>query len=253
LSTIAGYAEGKLIGPAFGASYVLARTENDASETPLEEDNWIAAIEWADSLGIDIATTSLGYLAFDDPYGAHTWQDMNGNTTLITRAADMAVARGIVVLNAAGNDGFNAMHNTLLAPGDGDSVITVGGVWPDSMRYTSSSVGPTTSQPPRIKPDVMALGAAVWVAATGSTTHYGQSAGTSFACPLTAGVVALLLQACPSATPMQIRDVLRQTASHHDTPDNQHGWGVVNATAALAQLRTAVQPTSLSKLKGLYR
>ncbi len=261
LGTIAGFRPGQLIGPAFGADFLLARTENDASETPLEEDNWVAAMEWADSLGVEVTSTSLGYLTWDDAFSGQnlTWQDLNGNTAIMTRAADHAVALGIVVVTAAGNEGASTQgHNTLLVPADGDSVITAGGVWippgaTESERYFTSSVGPTTSLPPRIKPDVAAQGAAVYIAGTGSTTAYGYSAGTSFACPLVAGVAAMLLSACPSATPLQIRDALRSTANHAANPDNQVGWGVVNATAALAALQTPVTPVSFSDLKKRFR
>ena len=129
LSAIGGFKEGQLIGPAYDAAYILARTENDpASETPLEEDNWIAALEWADSIGVDVTSTSLGYLTFDSPYTSYTWEDMDGNTARITIAADLAVSLGIIVVNSAGNEYYNALHNTLNAPADGDSVITIGAV-----------------------------------------------------------------------------------------------------------------------------
>jgi len=231
LSVLGGYAPGELIGAAFGAQYVIARTEADGSETPLEEDNWVAAIEWADSLGIDVASTSLGYLSFDEPFTSWTWEDMNGATTIITRAADRAAQLGIVVVNSAGNAGLDT-HNTLLAPADGDSVIAVGAVDPSLVRSSFSSVGPTTDVPPRIKPDVMAQGRSVHVAGTSGTNVYGNSSGTSFSCPLVAGVAALLLSAHPAATPMQIRDALRLTASQATSPDALMGWGIVDAVAA---------------------
>lgn len=258
LSVLAGFQPGQLIGPAYGAELALARTENDASETPVEEDNWVAAAEWADSLGADIVSSSVGYNFFDVPYEGHTWEDMDGNTAVITRAADWAAARGILVVNSAGNESFNSMHNTLLAPADADSCLTVGGVWTppgatQPERYVTSSVGPTTSNPPRIKPDVVALGANVWFAGTTSPSAYTMNSGTSFACPMVAGVAALLLSAVPSATPAQLRDVLRATASHPNTPDNQTGWGIINAAAALQRLRSAVQPATFSGVKQRYR
>ncbi len=245
LSDIAGYAPGELIGPAFGASYLLARTENDSSETPIEEDNWIAAIEWADSLGVDVTSTSLGYLTYDPPYTGYTWQNMDGNTAMITRAANMAVAKGIVVVNSAGNNGFDT-HNTLNAPADGDSVLSVGAVNADGTRSGFSSVGPTTSSPPRIKPDVMALGTGVKTASPTNPAGYLFGQGTSHACPLVAGVVALLLHARPSATPVEIMDALRATGSRSATPDNLYGWGVVDAAAALGYLGGQIPPTSYS-------
>ena len=237
LSTIGGYKAGQLIGPAFGASFILARTENDSSETPVEEDNWLAAIEWADSLGVQVTSTSLGYLTFDAPYTSWTWEDMNGRTTLISRAAAMAVRKGIVVVNSAGNEGSNASHNTLGAPADADSVLAIGAVALNGARTSFSSVGPTTSAPPRIKPDLMALGTSVYVANADDMIGYIPFAqGTSFSCPLAAGVAALLVKAYPHATPVQIATAMKSTASNALAPNNLVGWGIINAKAALDRL-----------------
>ncbi len=234
LSLIGGYKPGTLVAPAFGASYILARTENDSSETPIEEDNWVAAIEWADSIGVDVTSTSLGYLTYDPPYTSWTWEDMNGNTTVITRAADAAVARGIVVCNAAGNNGSNSSHNTLIAPADGDSVLTVGALNPSGTRASYSSVGPTTSVPPRIKPDVMAQGSSPMHASEfGITSFTTSGSGTSYACPIAAGVAALVVHARPNATSMQVINALKSTASNAGNPNNQIGWGTVDAVAAI--------------------
>jgi len=243
LSTIAGYKPGRLIGSAFCASFVLARTEVVSSETPLEEDNWVAAIEWMDSIGVDITSTSLNYLDFDLPYRDGSWQEMDGNTALITRVADMAVSKGILVVVAGGNTGNtdDFSRNTLWAPADGDSVISVGAVDALGTRvsngYWGSSFGPTTSNPPRIKPDVMAMGYRVWVANPIGFGTYIYVAGTSFSCPLVAGVAALLLRDVPDATPMEIINTLHATASNSATPNNFYGWGIVNALAARDYLR----------------
>jgi serine protease AprX len=234
LSTIGGFKPGQLIGPAFGATFILARTENDSSETPIEEDNWLAAIEWADSLGVQVTSTSLGYLTFDAPYTSLTWQDMNGATSLITRAAEMAVHKGIVVLNSAGNEGYSPTHNTLNAPADGFGVIAVGAVNSSGARTDFSSVGPTTDLPSRIKPDVMAQGASVVVASSTNPTAYTTSQGTSFSCPLAAGVAALMVHANPRATPAQIATAMRMTATKAAAPDNLYGWGIVRAAAAIS-------------------
>ena len=235
-SALAGYKSGQLIGPAFGAQFILARTENDSSETPVEEDNWLAAIEWADSIGVDVTSTSLGYLTYDPPYPSWTWENMNGNTTVITRACDMAVSKGIVVVNSAGNNGENTSHNTLNAPADGDSVLAIGAVNTDGTRAGFSSMGPTTSVPPRIKPDVMAQGSSVYCASATDPTGYTYAGGTSLSCPLAAGVVALLLHAKPTANPIHIANALRQTASRASSPDNYYGWGIINAVGAVGML-----------------
>jgi serine protease AprX len=232
LSAIGGYKPGALIGPAYGATYILARTENDSSETPLEEDKWVAAIEWAESLGVQVTSTSLGYDTFDAPYKSWTWQDMNGQTTVISRAAEMAVRKGVLVVNSAGNEGLNSAHNTLNAPADADSVLAVGAVTPGGDRAYFSSVGPSTSNPPHIKPDVMATGTSIIHASAISTTGYGISQGTSFACPLAAGVAALLMKAHPKVLPMAIVEAMKTTASKAGSPDNLMGYGIIDAVAA---------------------
>jgi subtilisin family serine protease len=239
LSTIGGYKPGQLIGPAYGATYILARTENDSSETPFEEDNWVAAIEWAESLGVQVTSTSLGYLTYDPPFTSWTWADMDGQTTPITRAAAMAVRKGVIVVNSAGNNGSSSTQNTLNAPADADSVLSVGAVTPAGVRASFSSVGPTTSIPPRIKPDVMATGTSVYAASSTITTGYNSVSGTSFSCPLAAGVAALVLKARPSATPMQVVEALKITASQASAPDNLFGWGIIDAAKAITYLTSA--------------
>jgi serine protease AprX len=231
LSTIGGYAPGHLIGPAFNSSYILAKTENTDSETPIEEDNWIAAMEWADSIGVDVTSTSLGYIGYDPPYQGYTWEDMDGNTTVITNGADYAAYIGIVVVNSAGNEGYNASHNTLGAPSDGDSVIAAGAVNSSGSRSSFSSVGPTVDG--RIKPDIMALGSGDVVASPYNDHNYTTASGTSFSCPLSAGVAALILCSNPNLTPMQVRDAMRNTASKNSNPDNLYGWGILNALSAI--------------------
>ena len=224
LSTVGGWSPGNLIGPAFGADYILGKTEVSSFELPIEEDYWVAGAEWADSLGADVLSSSLGYLDW------YTWQDMDGNTAVTTIAADIAVSRGIVVVNSAGNEG-SAPNNTLIAPSDGDSVIAVAAVTSSGGRSSFSSVGPSADG--RTKPDVAAMGSSVTVASTSNTTGYTTSSGTSFSCPLTSGVAALVLAANPSLTPMQVRDALRETASQASAPDNLLGWGILDAYEAV--------------------
>jgi subtilisin family serine protease len=236
LSALAGYKPGTLVGPAFGATYLLARTENDSSETPIEEDNWVAAIEWADSLGVQVTSTSLGYKYYNAPYESWSWEDMDGRTTVISRAATMAARKGIVVVNSAGNNGTSLTQNTLNAPADADSILAVGAVTADGTRASFSSVGPTTDVPPRIKPDVMAQGSSVLAASATDPSAYVLAGGTSLACPLAAGVAALMVQAQPNATPMEIIDAMRSTASNATTPDNLYGWGVIDGVRAINRL-----------------
>jgi subtilisin family serine protease len=188
---------------------------------------------------VDVTSTSLGYFTYDPPFENWTWEDMNGNTTVITRAADMAVARGIVVVNSAGNAGGNPDHNTLVAPADGDSVIAAGAVISTGERANFSSVGPTTSNPPRIKPDVMAQGVSVYCASSEFPDGYRTASGTSLSCPLIAGVAALIIHARPDATPLQIADAMRMTANNASSPNNEYGWGILDAVAAIDYIAPA--------------
>lgn len=236
LGLIGGYKPGSLVGPAYGATYLLAKTENTDSESPIEEDNWIAAMEWADNLGAQVTSTSLGYRdGFQFGFRDYTAADMDGETARITIGAEMAVRRGIVVVNSVGNEAqtLAGEQNTLVAPADGDSVIAVGAVDVKGNRAYFSSNGPTADD--RIKPDVMALGFNDYIpnSVQGATTGYLYGNGTSFACPLVAGVAALILQANPDWTPMQVRDALRKTASKSNNPDSFYGWGLINAQAAV--------------------
>ncbi len=246
MGVIAGYQSGRLIGVAYDAQYALARTEDARSETPIEEDNWAAAAQWADSLGADIITSSLGYMDFDPPFPSYRWQDMDGRTAISTRAAARAARLGIVVVNSAGNAGFVAAPaNTLSAPADADSIISVGAVNSTGVRAPFSSVGLTADG--RIKPDVMAVGVGVFTTGLATPSSYVVANGTSFSCPIVAGVAALLLSANPALTPVQVRDILRQTASQSHAPNREMGWGIVNARAALERVRQVLSIETSSK------
>ena len=243
LSIIGGFQEGEMIGPAFGSTYILAKTENTDSETPVEEDNWVAAMEWADSIGVDVTSTSLGYLDYDSPFTSYTWQNMDGNTALITRAGDLAVGRGIVVVNSAGNNYDDPTHNTLGAPADGDSIFAIGSVNSSGLRSSFSSVGPTFDG--RIKPDFMAQGSNDYHASSyGNSYSFGS--GTSFSCPIAAGICALILQKNPSLTPMEVRNVLRSTSSNTSSPNRLIGWGIINALTAINSVTVPVELTSFN-------
>ena len=223
MSTIMGYDPGGHVGPAFGAQVVLAKTEDVADEQPIEEDNWVAGIEWLETYGIDVASSSLGYLDW------YTFADLDGNTALCTNAADTAVGLGIVVCNSAGNERGTSWDH-IITPADGDSVIAVGAVTSsDDLSYFSS---PGPSYDGRIKPDVCARGSSNHVANPTDDQAYTSASGTSFSCPLTGGVAALILSRVPTLTPMQVREAMRETASQAATPDNDFGWGILDAHAA---------------------
>ena len=236
ISCIGSYAPGQLIGTAFQSHFLAARTEVDSFERPIEMDNWAAASQWADSLGADIITSSLGYLDFDTLH-IYTWQNMDGHTMPVTLTALIAARNGITVFNSAGNNGPGA-HNTLNGPADADSIVTLGAVSGNGTVASFSSVGPTTDVPARIKPDVMAMGNGVQTAnGSGSGYSGGGSAGTSYSCPLAAGVGALILSANKNLTPLQVRGILRKFASMSNTPGNTYGWGIINAALSVDSAR----------------
>jgi subtilisin family serine protease len=252
LSALAGFQENDLIGPAFGADFVLAKTENTDYERNIEEDHWVAGAEWADSLGADIISSSLGYLDFDPGQVSYTWQDMDGNTAVSTIGADIAASRGILVVNSAGNEGpASPPQNSIIAPSDGDSVMAIGAVSSSGNRASFSSMGPTADG--RIKPDVMARGVSTSCASASNPTGYITANGTSLSCPLVAGAAALVLQANPTWTNMQILEALRNTADNASTPDNAYGWGIINAyDAALTVTGIAGEENTLPNKIELY-
>lgn len=243
LSALAGFKEGFLIGPAYGADFILAKTENTDWERHIEEDAWIAGAEWADSLGADIISSSLGYLnGFTNGDTNYTWQNMDGNTTIVTIGADIAANRGILVVNSAGNEGpASPPQNSLIAPADGDSVMTVGSVTESGIRSSFSSMGPTADG--RIKPDVMAQGSGTLCASCSDTAQYWNVSGTSLSCPLAAGAAALVWQVNPAFTNMQVLEALRSTASFHSNPNNGYGWGIIDAYAAASPV-TGYHPSA---------
>lgn len=232
LSAAAGFMPGKLIGPAFGADFILGKTENSEWERHIEEDDWIAGAEWADSLGADIISSSLGYREdFTNGEQDYTWEDMDGETTIVTKGASIAASRGILIVNSAGNEGnIPAPQNTLVAPADASSVLAVGAVNPSGQRTGFSSVGPTADG--RIKPDVMAQGSSVYAAGVNGVSDYEYVDGTSFSCPLAAGTAALLLEAHPDWTNLDLMEALKMTADNSADPNNKIGWGIVDAEAA---------------------
>lgn len=243
-SVIAGYDEENLIGPAYHADYLLAKTEYTPTENQIEEDYWIEALEWMERKGADVISSSLGYSEFDNGDN-YTYEDMDGNTALTTIAADIAVSKGVVVVTSAGNERNNSWKY-ITAPADADSVIAVGAVHLQNNIAYFSSVGPTADG--RIKPDVVAMGMTVAAANPNSSNDYYYVQGTSFSAPQVAGVAALMLEAHPSLEPMQIREALCRTADRAESPDSLYGWGLINALDAVFYHGPIVKNVTIKRL-----
>jgi hypothetical protein len=230
LSTIAGYiysddgiATNDFVGSAPDASFYLFITEDYYNETPLEESLWVEAAEEADRLGVDVINTSLGYYEFDDINYNYTYNNMDGQTTFITRGAEIAFSRGMLLVNSAGNEGNNSWHY-IIAPADAPSVLSIGAVDKDKFIANFSSYGPTYDG--RVKPDVCAEGAGVYIInASGSIAT---SNGTSFSGPIMAGMVTCLWQAFPNKTNAEITQIVKESAHLYSNPTNQEGYGIPN-------------------------
>ncbi|MGH7595491.1 MAG: S8 family serine peptidase [bacterium] len=231
LSALGAFSSGQLIGPGFGARFILAKTEYVPAETHAEEDNWVEAIEWMEGLGVEVTSTSLGYTTFDGGQTSYTPSNMDGKTAIITKAAELAVSKGVVVVNSAGNEGNDPNWRIIGAPADGPNVIAVGAVDAAGNLVGFSSRGPTADG--RIKPDIMARGLGTTLVSPSTANGYTSSSGTSFSCPLVGGVVAQILSAHPDLTPAQVMEALRQTADRANQPTNDFGYGIVNARAAV--------------------
>jgi serine protease AprX len=221
LSLIGGNEPGYLTGTAPEASFWLLRSEDDLSEYLIEEDNWVAAAEFADSAGVYIMNTSLGYTIFDNPLMNHTYQDMDGKTTRISIAAGIAASKGMLLFVSAGNDG-NSSWRYISAPADNDSVLAIGAVTGSGSYASFSSRGPTYDG--RIKPDVTAQGQAVVF--QGETGAFFTGNGTSFSSPLVAGLAACLWQAYPQAKAWEIKNAIIKSASQYNNPDYYKGYGI---------------------------
>jgi serine protease AprX len=229
-SVIGGYKDSALIGSAYGSSFILAKTENIASETHVEEDNYAAALEWMENLGVDVTSSSLGYNEFDSGT-SYTYADMDGKTTIVTRAAELAFRRGVVTITSAGNEGTTNWHH-ILAPADGFNTIAVGAVYFDNLVASFSSRGPTYDG--RIKPDVVTMGVDVFGASTNGTDLYTYGTGTSSAAPIAGGIAALLLSEYPHLTNKQVRSIFLETSDNAANPDNDRGYGLLSAAKAIS-------------------
>ncbi len=244
LSTIAGQSPGKLFGTAYLANFAMAQTEEDDSELIVEEANWLRGAEWADSLGTDVLSSSLGYSEFDNLKHNHTYADMNGRTTLVSKAAAWASQKGIICTISAGNEGTNTWKY-ISAPADADSILSVGAVDRSGLKASFSSLGPSFDK--RIKPDVSSMGLGTVVGTTTGTI--ATSNGTSFSAPLMAGFAAGMVQANPRNTSWQIMDAIRKSGHQSAKPDNLLGYGIPNflkATTLLNPILGVEPPKSIA-------
>ena len=237
LSTIAGFVDTELVGTAPDVKVYLFRTEDAVPETPLEESLWVEAAEKADSLGVDIISTSLGYQNFDEPRYDHQYADMDGNTTFISRGANIAAEKGILVVAAAGNDGNNTYFN-ISAPADATNVFTIGAVDENGAIASFSSYGPNFNN--QIKPDVDAKGLQATVVNASGTVS--TSSGTSFATPIMAGAIACFWEAYPNKTNFEIMQMIRESASLYNNPTDHEGYGIPNFETAF-QVATIANTT----------
>ena len=225
-TALGGYSPGQLIGPAYRCGFLLAKTESIPDEIPGEEDNYVAGLEWGDSLGADIVSSSLGYLDW------YTYEDLDGLTAVTTKAVLWATRLGMLVVTAAGNERNDSeWGGYIIAPADADSIIAVGAVNSLGELASFSSHGPTYDG--RIKPEVVAQGVGVRCGSSAGADVYASVSGTSLSTPLVAGCAALLLEAHPDWRPEDVRNALMATASRADRPDNDYGYGLINGLAAL--------------------
>lgn len=223
LSCMAGYMEQEMLGSAPKAMYFLAQTEDGRSENKVEEDNWVAGAELADSLGCDLINSSLGYYKFDDKSKSYKYKDLDGETSRATRAADIAVNKGIIVCISAGNEGNDSWHY-ITCPADAKDALTVGGVDHQGVAAPFSSYGPTSDN--RVKPDAAAVGFNAVIANEKGETEL--ASGTSFSSPILCGMTACLWQLFPKRSSHQVIQAVRLAGLRFSAPDNQLGYGITN-------------------------
>src|SRR4030095_4114842 len=232
-SIIAANKPGAIVGSAPHASFWLLRTEDAAQEYPVEEQNWVVAAEFADSAGADMISSSLGYADFDDPSYNHSYAQRDGNTTIITKGADFAAKKGMIVMNSAGNYGARADDFKYVScPADGDSVVAVGATDMAGNIASFSSWGPNGAG--KIKPNIVSVGQGTTLANTSGNAASGN--GTSFSNPNMAGLIACLWQAFPEFSNMEIIDGVEKSAHKYNAPDDRYGYGIPNFRKAFAGL-----------------
>jgi serine protease AprX len=241
LSTMGAIVHGALIGTAPKADFWLLRTEDVSSENIIEEYNWVSGAEFADSAGADVINSSLGYTTFDLTQWNHTWADITGHSTVVTRGANMAASKGMMVCNSAGNDGNNSWK-LISFPSDGEKVICVAAVDGEKYRAGFSSYGKTI--PGLVKPNVAAMGAGTIVAGSDGSIFPGY--GTSFSSPVTAGMVACLWQSRPEVPNNRLFDAIMESCSQYSTPDTLLGYGIPDFSAAFQILSTREKSPAFS-------
>ncbi len=228
VSLIGGYSEGNLIGAAYNASFLLAKTEKIDTETRTEEDYYAAALEWMENRGVDITSSSIGYNLFDSDQTSYIYGDMDGATAIVTRAVAKAFNRGVITVTSAGNEG-NYAWRKITAPADEFNVISVGAMDTDGAVSSFSSRGPTYDG--RIKPEICALGRSVYGA--NSVGSYRYTAGTSSSTPLVAGTIALVKEFYPHLNNRQIRNLVLESGDNASSPNNDIGWGALSAVTMI--------------------
>lgn len=239
-SCIGSKLDGQLLGTAPDASFALFKTEDVFSETRLEEANWLFAAERADSIGVDVINTSLGYTTFDNRNQNYSYEDLDGDKALITRAADWAASKGIIVVVSAGNSG-NDSWRYIGTPADGDSVISVGAVDANEQYANFSSLGPRVDG--MVKPEVSAKGLRTTLASNQNSVGLGN--GTSFAAPLIAGMMADFVQAFPNLNAMELRNILIESSSLASNPNDKLGYGIPSYLKAkeIANIQNLIKST----------
>lgn len=233
LSIIGANKPGQMIGSAPKASFYLYRTEDAATEYPVEEQNWVAAAEMADSIGADLFTTSLGYINFDNSGFDHSYAARNGNTAIMTIGGDLAAKKGIIVFNSAGNNGATGTDGKYVAvPADGDSIIAVGACNTSQVIGNFSAWGPNSAG--AIKPNVTSVGVGTsFIGLVGTPTNGN---GTSFSCPNIAGLTTCLLQAFYETGNMDVTNALQQSSDKFSAPDGRYGYGIPDMKKAFVLL-----------------
>jgi len=225
LSNIAGYLPGSLIGGAYGADYYLIRSEDAGSENEIECAYWVVGLELADSIGADLVNSSLGYTTFDTPSLDYTYNSLNGQTSIASRAAGMAASKGMVVVNSAGNEGNNSSWGGWISvPADAPNILAAGAIDGSGTVVGFSGKGPTPDG--RTKPDLVAMGSGAVTADVFGNTGITFNSGTSFSAPILSGLVAGFWQAHPQLPALQVINLLKNSGSNRDSPNSVLGWGI---------------------------